>query len=354
MKAYITMSLKHSNILVIGGCGFIGSNLCRKFLSLDINTITVVDNLLSSEIDNLPKNDKIKFVLGSISDDNILFSLGKNFDYIFHLATYHGNQSSIENPLIDHENNNITTLKICEYFKDCDNLKKIVYASAGCVVAEKTYDEPVATKEDAKISLYPDSPYQISKIVGELYGNYYFTQFGLPFVKARFQNVYGPGEILGAGIWRGTEATVWRNVTPTFIWRALNNLNIRLDNNGLSTRDFIYVDDLVNGLIACALKGDDGGVYNLASGVETNILTLANLICQHSNSKSELVLKPPRKWDHSGRRYGDTSKSKEKLGFTCQVGIEEGIKKTILWTQSNIKLISKNISKHDYFLHHSK
>ena len=72
--------------------------------------------------------------------------------------------------------------------------------------------------------------------------------------------------MLGAGRWRGTPATVWRNVTPTFVWRALNNLSIRLDNNGNSTRDFIYVSDLVDGLIACALKGEDGGVYNLASG----------------------------------------------------------------------------------------
>ena len=78
-----------------------------------------------------------------------------------------------------------------------------------------------ATAEDAPVSLFHDSPYSISKLVGEMYGNYYFMRYGLPFVKARFQNVYGPGEILGAGRWRGTPHTVWRNVTPTFIWKAL-------------------------------------------------------------------------------------------------------------------------------------
>ena len=344
------MSLKDSKVLVIGGCGFVGSNLCIELLSNDVKEITVVDNLLSSEIQNLPKSDKIKFVLGSISDDKILYSLDKNYDYIFHLATYHGNQSSMKNPLEDHDNNTITTLKICEYFKDSENLKKLVYASAGCVVAKKTYDEPDATAEDASISLYLDSPYQISKMIGEFYGNYYYLQHKLPFVKARFQNVYGPREMLGAGRWRGTPATVWRNVTPTFVWRALNNLSIRLDNNGNSTRDFIYVSDLVDGLIACALKGEDGGVYNLASGKETTIKTLAETICKYTDSSSELNLQPPRKWDHSGRRFGDPTKAEKEIGFKCKVEFEEGIKKTVEWTKENYDLIKSCIEKHSYFI----
>lgn len=344
------MSLIDSKVLVIGGCGFVGSNLCLQLIDNNVKEITVVDNLLSSEIQNLPKCEKIKFVLGSISDDKILYSLDKNYDYIFHLATYHGNQSSMKNPLEDHDNNTITTLKICEYFKDSDNLKKLVYASAGCVVAEKTYDEPNATAEDANISLYLDSPYQISKMIGEFYGNYYYLQHKLPFVKARFQNVYGPREILGAGRWRGTPATVWRNVTPTFVWRALNNLSIRLDNNGNSTRDFIYVSDLVDGLIACALKGEDGGVYNLASGRETTIKTLADTICKYTKSSSELNLQPPRKWDHSGRRFGDPTKAEKEIGFKCKVDFEEGIQRTVSWTKENFDLIKSCIEKHSYFI----
>ena len=344
------LNFENSKVLVIGGCGFVGSNLCIQLLTHNIGEIFVVDNLLSSEIQNLPKNDKIKFILGSISDDNILFQLPTDFDYIFHLATYHGNQSSMKNPLEDHDNNTITTLKICEYFKKSNKLKKLVYASAGCVVAEKTYDEPNATAEDANISLYLDSPYQISKMIGEFYGNYYFLQHKLPFVKARFQNVYGPREMLGAGKWRGTPATVWRNVTPTFIWRAMNNMPIRLDNNGNSTRDFIYVGDLVNGLIACAIKGEAGGVYNLASGKETTIRTLAETICKFTNSKSKLNLQPPREWDHSGRRYGDPTKAEKKLGFKCKVDLEEGIRKTVLWTKENYKFIDSCIEKHSYFM----
>ena len=85
------MSFDDSKVLVIGGCGFVGSNLCLQLLDKNIKQITVVDNLLSSEIQNLPKSEKIKFILGSIADDKILYSLDKNYDYIFHLATYHGN-----------------------------------------------------------------------------------------------------------------------------------------------------------------------------------------------------------------------------------------------------------------------
>ncbi len=115
----------------------------------------------------------------------------------------------------------MTTLKLYERIKAFQRIRRVVYSSAGCTVAEKTFDEASETKEDAAVSLYLDSPYQISKIIGELYSNYYFKQYRLPVVKARFQNVYGPGEILGAGVWRGTPATVWRNVVPTFIYRAL-------------------------------------------------------------------------------------------------------------------------------------
>ena len=142
-------------------------------------------------------------------------------------------------------------------------------------MAEKTFEGAEATQEDAPVSLWLDSPYQISKIIGEYYSNYYFSRHGLPAVKARFQNVYGPGEVLGAGRWRGTVNTVWRNVMPTFIYKALEHEALPVENGGIASRDFIYVGDMARGLIACALRGEPGGVYNLASGVETTIRELA-------------------------------------------------------------------------------
>jgi nucleoside-diphosphate-sugar epimerase len=183
-------------------------------------------------------------------------------------------------------------------------------------VAEKTYDAPTATTEDQPVTLYHDSPYSISKIIGELYGNYYFQQHKLPFVKARFSNVFGPREILGAGQWRGTVHTVWRNVTPTFIWRSLNGEALPLDNGGNASRDFIFVEDMARGLMACALKGAAGGVYNLATGRETSILELATIINEYTGNTTPLDLRPARDWDRSGKRFASTEKAARELGFT--------------------------------------
>ena len=169
----------------------------------------------------------------------------------------------------------------------------------------------------------------------------------MPFVKARFSNVFGPREILGAGQWRGTVHTVWRNVTPTFIWRSLNGEALPLDNGGNASRDFIFVEDMARGLMACALKGEVGGVYNLATGRETSILELATLINEFTGNKTPLDLRPARNWDRSGKRFASTEKSERELGFVAQVGVREGIRQTVDWTKENADLIQRSIAKHD-------
>jgi nucleoside-diphosphate-sugar epimerase len=252
--------------------------------------------------------------------------------------------------LEDHENNALTTLKLYERIKEFRKLKKVVYASAGCSVAERTFDEASATKEDDPVSLYLDSPYQISKIVGEYYSNYYFSQYRLPVVKARFQNVYGPGEILGAGKWRGTAATIWRNVIATFVFRAIKRMPLMVENEGKASRDFIYVDDIVRGLMLCAVCGVGGEVYNLASGIETSIIDLARLVNQLTNNNTPIEFAPKRDWDNSGRRFGGTLKAKEKIGFEARVGLEDGLMRTIKWTEENLSLIETCIQKHAAYM----
>lgn len=335
-----------TKILVVGGAGFVGSNLVKKLLEAPVREVVIVDNLLSAERANVPSHGAATLIEGSITDDAVLQQLTNDFDYVFHLATYHGNQSSMHDPLADHANNTLTTLKLYERIKNFDKLKRVVYSSAGCTVAEKTYDTAQATQEDAPVSLYLDSPYQISKIIGELYSNYYFQQHRLPVVKARFQNVYGPGEILGAGRWRGTPATIWRNVTPTFVYRGLKHLPLTVENEGIATRDFIYVDDIVRGLMLCASAGKPGDVYNLASGVETSIHELATLVNRETQNPTPIEYLPPRPWDHSGKRFGSTEKSKKELGFEPQVGLFEGLRQTIDWTRRNLSFIDACIEKH--------
>ncbi|SMH41517.1 NAD-dependent epimerase/dehydratase family protein [Azospirillum agricola] len=339
-----------STVLVTGGAGFIGSNLCHRLLDDGPERIVVVDNLLSADMVNVPDHPAIDFRLGSIADDRVLQQLPQQFDWVFHLATYHGNQSSMHDPLADHANNTLTTLKLFDHLATRQAPRKIIYASAGCTVAQKTFDAAEATTEDDPVSLYLDSPYQISKIVGELYGNYYFTKHKLPFVKARFQNVYGPREILGAGQWRGTPATVWRNVIPTFIWKALCNTALPVENGGIATRDFIYVGDLVEGLIACAHKALPGSVYNLATGVETSIGELAHLINSAAGAPAPVDLRPARTWDRSGKRYGDPTKARTELGFTAATALPEGLRQTVEWTRANRSVIERCITQHRHFL----
>ena len=324
-----------------------GSNLVHQILQQDVKQIIVVDNLLSSDVSNIPADQRVQFVFGSITDDRILQNLPNDLDYAFHLACFHGNQSSIADPLADHDNNTYTSLKLFDRLKDIKSLKKVVYAAAACAVAEKTYNAPTATTEEQPVTLYHDSPYSISKIIGELYGNYYFQQHKLPFVKARFSNVFGPREILGAGQWRGTVHTVWRNVTPTFIWRSLNGEALPLDNGGNASRDFIFVEDMARGLMACALKGSVGGVYNLATGRETSILELATLINEYTGNTTPLDLRPARDWDRSGKRFASTEKSERELEFVAQVSVREGIRRTVDWTKANSEIIKLNIAKHE-------
>ena len=335
-----------TTILVVGGAGFVGSNLTAALLTAGPREVIVVDNLLSSERESVPVDPAITFVEGPITNDAVLAGLPENLDYVFHLATYHGNQSSMHDPLADYQNNALTTLKLYERVKAVSGLRKVVYASAGCTVADKTFDTARATDEDAPVSLHLDTPYQISKIIGEYYSNYYFTRFGLPAVKARFQNVYGPGEILGAGRWRGTPNTVWRNVTPTFVYRALKGDPLPVENGGIATRDFIYVDDIVRGLIACALQAPPGEVYNLASGVETSILELAESINEMTGNAAPIEVGPTRDWDRSGKRFGSTAKARDQLGFEVDVGIEEGLRRTIGWTRESLATIDACVERH--------
>lgn len=337
-------------ILVVGGCGFVGSNLVRALLQQQPASICIVDNLLSSDTVNIPPHPAIRFVFGSVTSDRILRELDDDLDYAFHLACYHGNQSSIHDPIADHDNNTLTSLKLFERLKDIRSLKKVVYSAAGCAVAEKSFTGATATSEDAPVSLYHDSPYSISKLVGEMYGNYYFTRHGLPFVKARFQNVYGPGEILGAGRWRGTPATVWRNVTPTFVWKALHGEPLPVENDGVATRDFIFVEDMARGLMACALGGEPGEIYNLGSGVETTILELATRINAAAESHTPIARMPARDWDRSGQRFAATEKARAKLGFVAGTPHEEGIRRTVEWTRANRATILRCMLQHVSFL----
>jgi UDP-glucose 4-epimerase len=167
-----SIALHNARVLVVGGAGFVGSNLVRALLAEGAGEVVIVDNLLSAEPESVPDHPAVRFIEESINDDSVLASLPDDLCFAFQLATYHGNQSSIADPLADHEHNALTTLKLLERLRHARSLRKLIYASAGCTVAEKTFRGAEATTEDASVSLWLDSPYQISKVIGEYYCNY--------------------------------------------------------------------------------------------------------------------------------------------------------------------------------------
>jgi len=125
-----------------------------------------------------------------------------------------------------------------------------------------------------------------------------------------------------------------------------------VENGGIATRDFIYVDDIVAGLLLCATRGQPGEVYNLASGVETSILEFANLINTLTGNPTPLQLQPARDWDRSGKRFGRTTKAKKKLGFEAHIGLQEGLRRTISWTHEHLPVIEACIARHAAYMSH--
>jgi UDP-glucose 4-epimerase len=136
-------------------------------------------------------------------------------------------------------------------------------------------------------------------------------------------------------------------VTPTFIFKALAGEPVPLENDGIPTRDFIYVEDVVKGLTACALHGAPGDVYNIASGVETSIRDLALKINAIAGNAAGVEPRPRRPWDNSGKRFGSTAKAERELGWLAVVPLEEGLTRTIAWTRENFALVQATMRKHD-------
>ncbi|MEM4169415.1 MAG: NAD-dependent epimerase/dehydratase family protein, partial [Thermoproteota archaeon] len=180
---------------------------------------------------------------------------------------------------------------------------------------------PLPLKEDF-VSLHLDTPYQIHKLLGELYCNYFHNYYGLPVAIARYFNVYGPGEVPGR----------YRNVIPNFIWWALHKKPLPITGTGEETRDFTYVDDIVDGTLRMGVAdGALGEAVNLASETETRVIDLANWINELTGNDAGVVFKPRRDWDKVVRRRASIGKARKILGYEPKVDIRTGLRRTYDW-----------------------
>jgi len=319
---------KGKKILVTGGAGAIGSNLIIALSQLvgDSGRIVVLDNLSSIKVPdpwNVTPLPNIMFVKGDVRSDIDLKRVFKEDpEIVFHLAAFFANQNSVDYPEISAEVDIIGQIKLLEYSR-LAKLQRFVYASSGCAIYGSYPQLPL--KEDF-ISMHLTTPYQINKMTGEMYCNFYHHHYELPIVNCRFFNSYGPGEVPGQ----------YRNVIPNFIYWAMKGIPLPITGTGEETRDFTYVLDLVQGLIKAGYyEKAIGENFNLAAGREISIKDMANLVIEATGSKTGLVFKQRRKWDTKPRLLASIDKAKKLIGYKPIVDFKEGFKDNIEWFKDN-------------------
>jgi len=310
-------------ILVTGGAGCIGSNLVRALVRLDVGKIIVLDNLSSSPRWNLPNHPEVALVNGSIlCEENLKRAFSEKPQYVFHLAAHFANQNSVDHPETDLMVNGLGTLKALQY-SHLAGVEKFVFASSGCSVYGS--QAPLPLREEY-VSLHLDTPYQINKLVGELYCNYFHNYYGLSVAIARYFNVYGPGEVPGR----------YRNVIPNFIWRAMHKQPLPITGTGEETRDFTFVEDIVDGTLRMGvMKEAVGEAINLASETETRVIDLANWISELTGNDVEIIFKRRRDWDKVVKRRASIEKARKILGYEPRTEMRSGLRRTYDWVLEN-------------------
>jgi nucleoside-diphosphate-sugar epimerase len=310
-------------ILITGGAGCIGSNLTKALLKAEPEVIVIIDDLSASFEWNIPKHPKVVFIHGSILDEERMKrAFSYKPQYVFHLAAHFANQNSVDHPETDLLVNALGTLKTLEY-ANLAGIERFVFASSGCSVYGS--QAPLPLREDF-VSLHLDTPYQINKLVGELYCNYFHDYYKLPVAIARYFNVYGPGEVPGK----------YRNVIPNFMWWAMHNKPLPITGTGEETRDFTFVEDIVDGTLRMGVVEEAvGEAINLASETETRVIDLANWINEITGNKAGIVFRPRRDWDKAIRRRASIEKARKILGYEPKTDMKTGLRKVYEWFREN-------------------
>lgn len=331
METMLKRFFKDKVILVTGGAGAIGSNLVRALAACEAKKVIILDDLSASYEWSVPNLSNVLFVKGSICEDiDLKRVFNEKPTIIYHLAAFFANQNSVDYPQKDILVSGVGTIKMLEYAALVGNIERFVYAGSGCAIYGS--QAPLPLKEEF-MSMHLTTPYQISKMAGELYCNFYFHHYGLPIVKARFFNSYGPGEVPGQ----------YRNVIPNFIYWALKGQPLPITGDGKMTRDFTYVLDIVDALLRAAYyKEVIGEEMNIASGREIEIIDLANMINKITGNKGGIQFAERRKWDTKARLLACIDKAKNLMGYQPVMNFEEGLATTIEWFRKNWDSIQRD------------
>jgi UDP-glucose 4-epimerase len=329
---------------VTGGCGFIGVNLICSLLGKDKgHKIRVIDNLSVGRIEDLASvgevteitteeisgtpTHNLELVVGDIRDEDLTKVACQGADIVVHLAASTGVIPSIENPRGDCLDNVVGTLNVLEG-ATTNGVQRFVFASSGAPLGEQK------TPIHEEMVPHPISPYGASKLAGEAYCAAYHGSFGLETVALRFGNVYGP------------HSNHKSSVVAKFIRHILSEEPLPIYGDGNQTRDFIYVEDLIQAIISCLNRPSIGGeIFQIATHNEHSVIEVVdelNMLAEkHLGRKSEMVFENERKGEIK-RNYSDIRKARNMLGFEPKYDLREGLEKTFLWYLEEYKREKKD------------
>ena len=326
--------------LITGGCGFIGTALISRLLRSDEQAIRVVDNLTTGTRNDLERvarfreisSDRVfagpqdvELIVGDIRDDRLALIAAQGCDIIVHLAANTGVGPSVDNPRTDMLVNVIGTFNYLEAAR-MNKVPRFVFASSGAPVGD--VDPPI----HEELAPHPVSPYGASKLAGEGYCSAFNRTFGIETVMLRFGNVYGPHS--------GHKSSV----VAKFIRRSLDGELLEIYGDGTQTRDFIYIDDLVDAvMLSAAVPGIGGEVFQIASNRETTVAAITEQlvgIMTKSGLDGIKVINASSRMGDVRRNYSDTSKARMVLGWQPKVSLDEGLHNTVRYflNQQKVRL----------------
>ena len=304
-------------VLVTGGAGFIGSNLASALCQRG-DDVVIIDNLSTGKLENIP--GKANFQKLDISEPVIdkVFEKEK-FDIVFHMAAQMDVRKSVEDPINDAEINILGGINLLKASMK-HGVKKFIFSSTGGAI----YGEQDYFPADENHPLRPVSPYGISKLSFEKYLYYFKLQFGLDYIALRYANVYGPRQ----------NSHGEAGVVAIFCEKLLKGDEAFVNGDGLQTRDFVYVGDVVKANLL-AIKHPEAGEYNVGTGIETDINTIYDMIKSSAGSSQERV--------NRGALPGEQRRSvissdliKKSMGWSPTVKIDDGIEKTVEFFRSKV------------------
>ncbi|MDZ7662799.1 NAD-dependent epimerase/dehydratase family protein [Thiohalophilus sp.] len=317
------------NWLITGGCGFIGTSLIKRLQAEGGHNIRVIDNLTTGTRDDLAgvssfhevaadrlgdNPSGVELVVGDILDEELALDVTSGADVIVHLAANTGVGPSVEDPRSDCYANVIGTFNYLEAARK-NKVDRFVFASSGAPAGEV---EPPIHEE---LPPHPVSPYGASKLAGEGYCSAYSKSFGIDTVALRFGNVYGPGSVHK------------NSVVAKFIRRALNGEVLEIFGDGSQTRDFIYIDDLIEAAMLAATVKDIGGeTFQIATSRETTVGEMAEQLVGVMESRGVSNIKVVNAETRVGdvkRNYSDTTKARARLGWQPNTELKNGLIKTV-------------------------